>query len=170
MRYLIVVNGFARSGKDTFCRYCEDYLYKKDKTTWIKHSSDFAKTVLYSMGWDGEKTLETRKLLADIVSFGEITGSNLKNLFKFVDKNEKLEVIFYHERNPKEIQKIVDYYKCSQDITVLTVFVNRKVNEIEEDRWNICSFGYDVTIMNDETLEELEKCAKYFCDFWLKGE
>lgn len=170
MKYLIVINGFAGSGKDTFCGYCEDYLYRKDKTTWIKHSSDFAKTGLYSMGWDGEKTPETRKLLADIVAFGESTGSNLKNLFKFVDKNEKLDVIFYHERNPKEIQKIVDYYRCNQDITVLTVFVNRKVNEIEEDRWNIRSFGYDVTIMNDETLEELEKCAKYFCDFWLKGE
>lgn len=170
MRHLIVINGFAGSGKDTFCRYCGDYLYRKDKTTWIKHSSNFSKTVLYSMGWDGKKTPETRKLLADIVAFGEITGSNLKDLFRFVDKNEKLDIIFYHERNPKEIQKIVDYYKCSQNITVLTVFINRKVNEIEEDRWNIRNFGYDVTIMNDETLEDLEKCAKYFCDFWLKGE
>lgn len=170
MRHLIVVNGFAGSGKDTFCGYCEDYLYKKDKTTWIKHSSDFAKTVLFSMDWDGEKTPETRKLLADLVAFGERTGSNLKNLFRSVDKKGKLDVIFYHERNPREIQKIVDYYRCNQDITVLTVFVNRKVNEIEEDRWNIRNFGYDVTIMNDETLEELEKCSKYFCDFWLKGE
>lgn len=170
MRYLIVVNGFAGSGKDTFCDYCEDYLYRKDKTLCIKHSSDFAKTVLCYMDWDGEKTPEIRKLLADIVAFGERTGFNLKNLFQFIDKNKKLGVIFYHERNPKEIQKIVDYYKCSQNITVLTVFVNRKVNEIEEDRWNIRSFGYDVTIMNNETLEELEKRAKYFCDFWLKGE
>lgn len=170
MRHLVIVNGFAGSGKDTFCGYCEDYLYKKDKIAFIKHSSDFAKTILFSMDWNGEKTLETRKLLADIVAFGESTGSNLKDLFKFVDRNEKLDVIFYHERNPKEIQKIVDYYKCSQEIKVLTVFVNRKIDKAEEDRWGIQNFVYDVTIMNNDTLEELEKCSKYFCDFWLKGE
>lgn len=170
MRHLIVVNGFAGSGKDTFCGYCEDYLYKKDKTTWIKHSSDFAKTILFSMNWDGEKTIETRKLLADIVAFGENTGYNLKELFRFVDKKEKLDVIFYHERNPKEIQKIVDYYKCSQEITVFTLFVNRGVDESEKDRWGIQNFNYDIEVLNDGTLEDLEKAAKDVCDFWLKGE
>lgn len=170
MKHLVIVNGFAGSGKDTFCGYCEDYLYREDKISFIKHSSDFAKTILFSMDWDGEKTLETRKLLADMVTFGESTGFNLRDFFKFVENNQKLDVIFYHERNPKEIQKIVNYYKCSEDITVLTVFVNRKTDKVEEDRWNIRDFGYDVTIMNDKTLEELEKCSKYFCDFWLKGE
>lgn len=170
MKYLIVVNGFAGSGKDTFCGYCEDYLYRKNKITWIKHSSDFAKATLFDMGWDGGKTLEARKLLADMVAFGESTGFNLKDFFKFVESNKRLDVIFYHERNPKEIQKIVDYYKCSQDISVLTVLVYRRVDEAEKDRWGIQNFNYDVTIMNTKTLEELEKCSKYFCDFWLKGE
>ena len=170
MRYLIVVNGFAGSGKDTFCGYCEDHLYRKDKITLIKHSSDFAKTILFLMGWDGKKTPETRKLLADIVAFGESTGSNLKELFGFIDRNEKLDVIFYHERNPKEIKQIVDYYKCDQEITVFTLFVKRDVNEAEKDRWGIQNFNYDIEVLNDGTLEDLEKAAKDVCDFWLKGE
>lgn len=168
--YLVIINGFSGSGKDEFCSMCQEFMLKQGKSTWVKHSSDFAKSVLYGMNWDGERTPEVRQLLTDLVSFGEITGSNLEDLYIFVKNNSMFSTIFYHERNPIEIQKIVDNYKNQIGVTTITVLVNRgMLSRIEKDKWNLDEFTYDVLVNNFGTLEDLKVSAESFCkDFLLE--
>ena len=163
-RQLIIVNGFSGSGKDLFCECCEKYLEPRVYTT-VKHSSDYPKSILYDMGWNGERTPKIRKLLADMCEFCAENGSSLKALFNFIDSPIfAFEAVFYHERDPKEIQKIVSYYKCSDTVQVTTVLIKRTAAEqVEVDRWGIENYGYDYVIGNNSTLAHLNLAAVLFC-------
>lgn len=169
MKYLVVVNGYSGSGKDEFCIECRKALIQKSVSAYIEHSSDRAKTFLYEMGWDGERTPEVRQLLTDLVAFGESTGAQLKRLYsldRYISSNS---IVFYHERNPVEIQKIVDHYKEQEYIKVITVFVNRGIlNKNEKDRWGLEEFSYDVMVNNFGTLEDLKNAAVAFCEQFLE--
>lgn len=156
---LIVINGEAGSGKDTFVQFCQQIL-GKDAVKNI-HSSDHAKNVLKIMKWNGEKDEETRRLLADLVAFGEKTGFNTSNLYSFLNCSTA-KVVFYHQRDPKVIDKIKNRYWFDDDIEVITLLIDRKLKKQETDRWGIKDFEYDYIIKNDTSLIGLLKKAHEF--------
>ncbi len=150
-KLLVIINGKSGSGKDTFVNVCQKTLKKYDPTLPICniHSSDEAKNVLYSFGWDGDRTPEVRKLLADMVQFVEDTGYNNTKLFRTIWAITK-GVVFYHNRDPKSIATIVEHYKDCDDVCVKTLLIIRNQEfDNEEDRWNIENYDYDFLILNN---------------------
>lgn len=160
-KLLIIINGEAGSGKDTFIDFCREYKRKYIPELPIHnyHRSDYAKRMLQRMGWNGNKTPEVRKLLADMVDFGETTGFNTTNLYASVINSEGL--IFYHIRDPKTIEKVVNHYKGTST-PVLTIFIRRDVDKVEADRWGKEDYKYDFVISNDKSLDAFEEEAMKF--------
>ena len=166
-KLLVVINGKAGSGKDTFVEMCRDYArtYAPGLRVYNIHRSDAAKRMLLRMGWNEKKTPEVRQLLADIVDFGETTGFNSTNLYTSVINSEGL--IFYHARDPKTIEKIVNHY-AGTFVPVVTMYVDRDTDATEKDRWNQKSYDYDYIINNDKDLECLFDRVVAFMDKFLE--
>lgn len=172
MKTLIVINGEAGSGKDTFVEFCREYANKYLNIPVNNlHSSDTAKNLLRRLRWDGEKTESTRKLLADLVDFSDSTGYTLDRLSLDVSRLDG--VIFYHQRNPKIIAKVKEMFSDIPDIDVATVLVVRTQNTgskpLEPDRWGINKgFEYDFIVKNNKSLEDLRACAGTYIDYICK--
>ena len=164
---LVVINGHSGSGKDTFVEYCRAYNRMTRKMPFFNyHRSDFAKFMLEMMGWNGYKSTKTRKLLADIVDFGEETGYNLEKLCERVELHKE-QIIFYHDRDPKSIENILNKYYFDKDCNVITLLVSRQCGEeitVEKDTWGIENYTYDVTIDNSGTIEDLKQKAVEFME------
>ena len=140
---------------------------------------DFVKEVAKFCGWNGQKTPKDRKFLSDLkdiltqwddVPYKDIMNSYLgcKEIWKQFGYNEKKCLYFIMCREPKEIQKFVDR------IGAKTLLVRRKVveetaqsNHADKEVFN---YNYDITILNNGTLDELKDTAITFCDSFLKGE
>lgn len=162
-KLLVVINGESGSGKDTFVESCRSIAEKQHPFVPIVniHRSDKAKEMLMYMGWDGSRTPEVRKLLADLVDFGEKTGYNTKSLFDSIDRLGG--IIFYHARDPKTIAEIEEHYWYQENICVMSVLVVRdKIIASEPDRWGIRDYGYNKIIDNNSTLLDLENQAYEF--------
>lgn len=169
---LIVINGEAGSGKDTFVEFCREYSNKHLNIPVNNlHSSDTAKSLLRRIGWNGKKTEGSRKLLADLVDFADSTGYTLGRLKLDVSRLEG--VIFYHQRNPKIISEIKKLFEAVLDIDVTTVLVvrdqNNGSNPLEPDRWGIDKgFEYDFIVRNNKNLEDLKACAGTYINYICK--
>lgn len=62
---VVIVNGAAASGKDTFVSFCESALgsgVSVTKTSMV----DAAKDAARYLGWDEQKTLKNRKFLSNL--------------------------------------------------------------------------------------------------------
>lgn len=164
---LVIINGRSGSGKDTFVEYCRAYNRMTRKMLFFNyHRSDFAKFVLEMMGWNGYKSTKTRKLLADIVDFGEETGYNLEKLCENVELHKE-QIIFYHDRDPKSIENILNRYYFDNNCNVITLLMSRQSGEeiaIEKDTWGIENYTYDVTVENSSTIEDLKQKAAEFME------
>ena len=60
---VVIVNGFPRSGKDTFVNFCKEKLGAFGVSV---STVDFVKYLAAQSGWDGSKTPENRKFLSDL--------------------------------------------------------------------------------------------------------
>ena len=124
---VIVINGAAGSGKDSFVNFCKEVApnYVESMST-----VDFIKEIARKVGWNGEKTPETRKYLSDLK---DIFSNWLDASYKEVEKKLRgmeCDIVYYgqlstdfylfvHCREPKEINKLVN------NLGAKTVFIVR---------------------------------------------
>lgn len=169
---MVVVNGFPRSGKDTFVQKCLEVL---DWRGSLVSTVDFVKKIAYECGWDGTKSPENRKFLSDLkdllirwdnVPFKKVREYRDEWVAKLkawgYDGTEEL-VLFVMCREPAEIQKLKDAFDA------VTVFVQRDeasqaVLSNMSDR-GVMDFQYDVVIENNGTIDELGEGAVKFLEY-----
>lgn len=169
MKILVIVNGFPRSGKDTFIDLALRYLWQgglvyADKHSTIDSVKDFAK----EMGWNGEKTPEMRNFLSELKDLYTKYFDGPLNEIK--EQLESDDVLFTCMREPKEIERTVEWAK-ENGIYIATMLVRRPETEernhgSHSDR-NVLDYDYQVIVENTEGFEELAKKAKEFADFIL---
>lgn len=154
---LYIINGKAGSGKDTFCKMIWDIIpqWGVDRAVVTLHSSDPAKEALTSLGWNGEKTSEMRQLLAELTKFSQSNGMS----DKMINQYSKAEVVFFHERDPREIARL----KSSIYPEPKTILIKRDSEQLEFDMWDIEKYDYDIVIDNSGTLDQLKERAEQFC-------
>ena len=74
---LVLINGHAGVGKDTFVGFCKDYAEKeKSCRVYNIHRSDAPKMALKSLGWSGEKDEDARNYLDGV--YGSKTSEAVK--------------------------------------------------------------------------------------------
>ena len=119
----------ARSGKDTFAEYLNDFVPT------LKYSSiDKVKYIAKQCGWDGTKNEKSRKFLSDL----KVLTSKFNNM--------PLDI-----REPKEIEKAKKAFGAK------TILIKR--NDVKSITSNMADAGvfdydYDFVIENNGTLDD----------------
>lgn len=164
---MCIVNGFPRSGKDTFVEYCIEMLDWRGKCV---STVDFVKEIATKCGWDGVKTPKNRKFLSDLkdllTDWDNVPLKKIRDAYR--SWNAELHsyncdtdecILFVMCREPKEIQKLVDAFDA------FTVFVQRDAVEGEQSNHadaEVRNFKYDYFVDNNGSLDELKERAEEF--------
>ena len=161
----VIINGFPRSGKDTFVELCETQTL--DNVSCILISSvDAVKEAAKILGWDGEKDSKGRNFLSDLkdISTREYDGPMeymCNKLNKAVFMNNTV-VAFMAIREPIEIEKFVKQFSDTKSIIIKRDSV-KGIQSCHADI-NVEKAKYDFVINNNGSLEDLEDVAKQFME------
>ena len=184
MYHIVVINGSGGKGKDTFAKNCLKLAFNHEINPHTENdilaslrimcnvdSVNLVKSLATMAGWDGNKTEKNRKFLSDLkdllsnwndVPYKE-TIKNINTAIKNInDFNNGDGLIFVHSREPKEIQRYVNYFGSNICHTLLiknpnvpTVVSNHADKDVE-------NYRYDVVVYNNKDRESLEDKAKLF--------
>lgn len=172
---IVFINGHAGVGKDTFVGFCKAYAKESNLCKVVNlHRSDIPKILLRTLGWDGKKDIESRTLLKLMVDYAEKTGVLNEYLDQLVQKSLGLNedsIIFYHVREPKAMYSLMDRYLGRTDIKILSLFVDRELDEPKEpeDWWkDIETAEYIMKVqLPKDSLYISKAAAEKFVDFIL---
>ncbi|MCA9387099.1 hypothetical protein KC669_03635 [Candidatus Dojkabacteria bacterium] len=164
MKKIIVINGPATSGKNTFIKAVRAMLKEADILVYSFSSIFPIKDELFKTGqWDGKTKGETeRNLMIDLKAKMIKDGDKpLKYLVSQI--NSKSEGIFFvHIREKDEIEKFIETCKINLDITPFTLHYDRLAKdnlnttaEIYTREYN----NYDFDIIAGEGLNSVKAAA-----------
>ena len=172
---LVLINGHAGVGKDTFVDLCRQFAAKRDCEVMNLHRSDAPKAALTSLGWDGVKDGETRAVLKDIIDWMEPKGLLNKYLETQVEAAksvfaDKDLMIFYHVRDPEIMYALIEHY-IGTELQPISVLIRRDLNQPAEpsDWWgDLENADYMVSIqLPPRDMSITAEIAKQFTDFLL---
>ena len=167
---IIVINGSARSGKDSFVNFAKN----SDAEVYNFSMIDYVKAQAKKIGWRGAKDAEGRRFLSDLKDafdiYNDVPFQYVKRQIKFVCEdswNTDNLVIYVHAREPKDIQRWVD------EANAKTLLIRRASAEEAEasnhaDR-NVFDYDYDYVYRNEGDLAQLEREAINFTN-WIKDK
>ena len=170
---LVLINGHAGVGKDTFVKYCTQHAWERDCFVYNFHRSDEPKRALKMLGWDGTKDNESRTLLKAMVDYMESKGTLNKILNrKLSTAAQQFErfILFYHVRDPEVMYNLMDEYIDHDGVKPISLLVKRNLPQPEEpdDWWNIEGAEYIMTVQLPENeLEKTQEAAIACVDFLL---
>ncbi len=171
MKTIVLINGVARSGKDTFAEMLVPYLCNSDKTGFILPNAFGVKEVASKVyGWNGDKDERGRSLLIDITN----TGYKYDSMFweKYANNHLKcLEKQIKHKFDyvvvPDFRYPITQQYYNALDYRVVTIYVARPEydNELGVNKYDVSemplTIDFDYIVINDSDLENLKEYAKH---------
>lgn len=179
---VIVINGYAKSGKDTFVNLFKnnylDLCVKKginDVSFCNVSTIDNVNNALRVLGWNGEKTDEYRKIASELKKLS--TEFNENPTEYVVDKIVSNKLTFCHIREWSEILKLKTWIddinkNCDKNIQFLTLFVERKdVDYVENKVDNLVSEYkdyYNLHVHNNSTIDELNNVSKDVINYIFK--
>lgn len=149
-----IVNGMARSGKDTFA----NILRKKIPT--LKYSSiDEIKEIAKKCGWDGlTKTERDRKFLSDLkiltTEYSDFAFNAIKRKHNTFLCDAYYEVMLIDIREPFEIERTKNEFSAK---TIFIENINAKNITSNIADKNVFNYEYDYIVENNSTLEDFEK-------------
>lgn len=174
---VIIINGAPQAGKDTFIQLASDYCNMNEIANVLNISSvDPIKDVLRSFGWDGEKTEDTRDIMARIKQLW-ISAQNgptmflMNNIIQYhIAHTGEDNIIFCHVREPEEIKKLVDIISGMNviGIDIMTMFVVRNNNTYDHSKCDsddvdiISQYPYDKTVYNNGDLASYDELICMF--------
>lgn len=176
---LVLINGHAGVGKDTFVNLCRQISAERDCEVMNLHRSDAPKAALTSLGWDNTKDEETRTLLKNIIDWMEPRG--LLNMYLnnqieaaesvFADKDL---LMFYHVRDPEIMYSLMEMYVHHKHIKPISVLIQRDLPQPKEpsDWWgDLENADYTVSIrLPEDNMEQTQGIARDFVDFLLEED
>lgn len=169
---VVIINGTGKAGKDSFVNMCKLIDPKIQNYSTV----DAVKDVARKMGWNDDKSEEGRLFLSGLKELWDnynhgATNGTVKRATRYIELMKEMDLdshVFIHCREPEKIDELKSLF----DVPVITLLVeNPNVPEItsnHSDR-DVRNYDYDVTIMNDGTLDDLRNSARWFYYTWLVG-
>jgi len=159
MKIVIILNGYPRSGKDSFAKFIGQALLDKGVQTDIVSSVCNVKDAAKILGWDGEKTEANRKALSDLKDLSTKYWEGPFNLMSnCVMKMKENHCFVFMIREPEEIEKFVARFPQS-----VSVFMKRdeaKIDCLNHADQNVENYIYDYYIYNNRDLKNLSTQAQ----------
>ena len=160
---MIVINGSAGSGKDTFVRYVS---YNTDLIIENVSTIDPIKSAMSHLGWDGVKSENSRLMM---VEMKQLWIKHYNGSFEFAKEiyntyQKRKDIVFIHCREPIEIEKIVNGLDNVKTLLIknntgLSIPYKNGADDIVDNY-----MSYDYIINNNGNLDDLEKDAIKFVD------
>lgn len=158
---IFIINGGAGVGKDTFCNMVGDV-----KSVKVISSVDQVKKAANFLGWNFEKTSETRKLLSDLkdLSTAYFDGPMryLRSSVHRFNVDDRYEILFMHIREPEEIDRAAKEFHAE---TILITNCNVELITSNHADSNVEKFDYDYVIDNSGSLDDLRKAVGIFVKY-----
>ena len=156
---IVYINSPARTGKDSFCDFCAEFLRGRTIST-----VDQVKIIAREdFGWDGSKDAKGRKLLAALrYAWGEYNDGPVKSIGKLIKQHENcIDIMFVMVREYKEMMKMQKLYGGE------TLTVKREVEICPTEQKFLDdipkNFKFDHCISNERSLSNLKLRAKQWC-------
>jgi hypothetical protein len=155
-----IINGAARSGKDTFVNIFKELLNQKDSDYKILNISSIdciKKIAINHLGWDGIKNEKGRKFLSDLkditTEYNDLSFQRVLyeiNAFHSVLPNNK-HVNFIHCREPEEINKFKQKLENSHPILIRRDTKEKYMNHADQ---NVEDYDYDFIFDNNKSIND----------------
>ncbi len=164
----IIVNGFARVGKDSFVAACRSHLEANGVAVREFSSIDPVRDLLGRAGIDlSAKTEADRKLLADVgAALEEHCNWRTDRCLDFVadicqTPQSRSHVVFMHIREPENIRKVIVDIQQRNLGDVLTALLRgpREVCAANVADRAVLRMKYDNVLYNNGTLDDLHVLA-----------
>lgn len=158
MNKIIVINGFAESGKDLLVSTVKETVNEDVNIINVSSVDRIKEIAKESFDWDGVKDEKGRKLLEDLkeaaVNYNNLPLQHLLEVYQNSPKNS---IIFYHCREPKQIAQVKQMF--STNCLTLLVYRPEKANLEIAGNQEVLSYKYEKTVNNDSTLDDfIETC------------
>lgn len=149
-KYIFITNGMARSGKDTFAEYINDFVPT------LKYSSiDKVKDIAKQCGWDGTKDEKSRKFLSDLKvltsQFNDMPFQAIKTVVEQFKEDKEKRILLIDIREPTEIEKVKKTFNAKTILIKRNSVKNITSNMADA---NVFNYKYDYIIENNGTLDE----------------
>lgn len=158
---IVVINGGAGVGKDSFVAYCNTATL--DLVANVS-SVDRVKTAATMLGWDGAKDEKGRQFLSDLKDLSTRTYEGPFKYLKQMVTTYGMQghgYIFLHIREPKEIARFVAEVPGAETLLIRREGVETFDNHADS---NVADYPYDHVIDNNGTLRDLETAARRFME------
>ena len=165
---IFIVNGGGGAGKTSFEKMVVEIAAAHNQKIAILSTIDYVKDVAKSIGWDGTKTLENRRMLSDLKDLlTRWNGSPHQSVCNKIKELNDVDAVFIDSREPEDIQRFIEEYHAT------TVLVQRGKEIITygnhaDDR--VDDFDYDICVDNSRGLNELFAEAQIFYECFIRGE
>lgn len=154
---VVVINGYAESGKDSFVELANQFVNLKNYS-----SVDEIKSFLYHIGWNGEKDNKTRNFICELkkmlTAYNDYPFKCLKKEYEAFKKDSTYVLLFFHIREPKEIERAV------REFNAVTLLIKREKRNTYTNSGDakVDNYEYDYVIENNGSIEELRRKVENF--------
>lgn len=174
MKVVLIINGSATAGKDTFVAFFSDHI--GGHNVWNYSSVTKVKEIAEEMGWKGEKGDKHRRFLSDLKDlWTNYNDGPFNDIAGYIDRIPHnawgRQYIFIHIREPKEIDKLKHY--CERRLWEChSILIERPECHVPNNHADMCvkNYEYDFTIVNDSDLRQFQEEAKYLAKCLEKNE
>lgn len=164
---VVLVNGRAQAGKDTFVSFVRHELEQKGYySVYNRSKTDPTREALEKLDWGGNKTDYVRDIMKQLVNFADRTGRNTRYFQSTVDLLSG--IVFFHVR---DLYSISEYRQIAKKAgsSVITLFVHRNAAKAKDQQWSdLEDYKYDYRVLNNSTLKDLQKEAELFATLLFK--
>lgn len=164
---IICVNGYARSGKDTFC----EYAFVNRGLVYNHSTIDIVKKIAVDIGWDGVKDEKGRKFLSDLkdclTEYNDLPTQcvlrQIRTKLSIVldEENHDDTIFLVQMREPEEIKRWKEDYGARALLIQRPSFGGDWGNHADDD---VLLGEYDYKLDNNGSLKEWEDKTIEFID------
>lgn len=167
---IFTVSGKGTCGKTTFekmvCQYAKKTGLNSHITSMVKFTKIFAQR---HCKWDGGKTDIERRFLSDLKdTFTRYCEFDRMNIATEIGENAKAgcDLIFIDAREPDDMLWLKENFGAERILIERPELNNRVYGNHADD--DIMKWEYDIHMVNNGSLEDLDNTAKEFVERYLK--